>query len=467
MNHMLDFDVKWYPKYYSFITLRLERFGALVFNPYTGSELELTREEASIARQFNGENSLAEIISNCTGMYCLTFLAARQKANSVVQKLIGIGAVKLHAQRQIPILLECNEESNKPYGWEHPLYRAPKSAIWDITYLCNLKCPHCLTSSGSKRNGELTTEDAFKLMDVLAEAKLLTLSLSGGEPFLRKDIAELIAYAAQKNIRTDIASNGVELDHRILYKLRNLPLFQVQVSIDGIGEKHDAFRGRKGAFASVLANIKILKEEGISVSVSTTATKDNFNCIAEIVDLAAEMGCNAYKAIPFLPAGRGKEKRNLVLSPQHYMNLCQTLLEKAEKYAGRMKIATETTFAFLLTEKPPQENLQGYMGCSAGHDTLSIGADGTAYPCPFLQVLPLGNLLQTSLKELWRSSSILRELRGISKDMLASPCKMCKFAPLYCRGGCRASALFNSGSLYGYDPMCPACNPVISQQYNA
>ena len=94
------------------------------------------------------------------------------------------------------------------------------------------------------------------------------------------------------------------------------------------------------------------------------------------------------------------------------------------------------------------------MGCSAGHDTLSVGADGTAYPCPFLQDFPLGKLLEVPLRDLWRDAPTLRALRALSKSDFEAPCRDCRFAPELCHGGCRAAAWLAHGSLLAQDPCC-------------
>ena len=94
------------------------------------------------------------------------------------------------------------------------------------------------------------------------------------------------------------------------------------------------------------------------------------------------------------------------------------------------------------------------MICSAGYDLLSIGADGTAYPCPFLHDFPLGNLMETSVEEIWHHSKMLDYLRNNMKKDMTGECKSCQFAPDYCNGGCRAAAYLTNKSLKETDPSC-------------
>lgn len=441
-----------YPKFYSFITFRPEHFGALVFNPYTSTELTLDNFETEIARMLTGEFNINDIIENYAQKLIINTLEARNFVIKVINKLEYACMIKLFDLQQSKIFLP-------EYQPSLAYYSAPKSAIWDITYLCNLKCPHCLTSSGSKHYDQLNTGKVFKVIENLADAKLLYLSFAGGEPFLRKDLPELIQKANLHNIRVDIASNGVEITQDMLISLRDLPIFHIQISIDGLGSDHDNFRGRKGAFENILKNIKRLKEEGISISISTTATSQNYNNISKIIDFAVEVGAVSYKTIPFLPVGRGKINSQLKMNKQQYEVVCKTLVDKSREYAEHIGISSETTFSFIFDKHTCCEtSTNTQMGCSAGYDTLSIGADGTAFPCPFLQKLPIGNLCETSLKDIWNNSMVLKKLRNIEKKDMNSPCNKCKYAPSYCRGGCRAAAYEYFGDLNSCDPLCPLCN---------
>jgi radical SAM protein with 4Fe4S-binding SPASM domain len=332
---------------------------------------------------------------------------------------------------------------------------APKSVIWDVTYACNLSCPHCLTASGAKGTAELDTARAIKLVDALSEVGVLYLSLSGGEPLLRNDIVRILAHIAETGMRVDIATNGFALPVRIMRELRGLPVYHLQVSIDGIGKEHDEFRGREGAFANACDTLRRLKEEGFSTSISTTATARNIGHLDEIINLAVELGCEGYKAIPFMPAGRGKSNEaELRLDKYGSLKLSRTLSEANRGWAGTLNVMMESTYEFLLD--PPQAPVRqnGRMVCSAGYDTMSVGADGTAYPCPFLHSFPLGNVLRDPVSRLWHESPVLDRMRTLSKDEMSGPCSTCEYAPTYCRGGCRASAYFNCGSLGGSDPLC-------------
>jgi radical SAM protein with 4Fe4S-binding SPASM domain len=440
------------PFLYSFITLRPERFGALLYNPYLGMEEELDYIETFLIQLCNGRNSINQITQVTKTRFGFSDQNAHERLIKTLTRLSNLFAIGIRN----------GEESTRPYVPDTPIFTenapllsAPKNIIWDITYACNLNCQHCLTSSGKPQVNELNTRDAFKLIDKLAASKILSISLCGGEPFLRQDIFELIRYITSRNMRVEIATNGMELSEETLQSLNTLPVFQVQVSIDGIGDEHDNFRGKKGAFETACRTVRLLHDRGIATSLSTTVTHQNINSIKKIIELAIELGCNGYKAIPFIPIGRGqKNAQQLKLSLLEHYLMSKTIIEERKRLDNKLIISTESSFACLF-ELPPIEKVEdGPMGCSAGYDTLSIGADGTAYPCPFLREFPLGNLRDTLLKTIWIEHPLLNLLRNIKKQQMTEPCKTCSYSPASCRGGCRAMAYIEHGNLYASDPTC-------------
>lgn len=447
------------PRLCAFATLRHERFGAIAWNPYLAIERELDPVEAFAAAMCTGEHAFAQIEAAVASRFGLTPEESARRTAEMAEKLGGM-AILAHVAG--PPRARARLPDIPVFPAEGPALSAPKSAIWDVTYACNLRCPHCLTASGKARRDELDTAGALRLIDALVEAKVLTLSLSGGEPLLRPDILTLLRRLAETSMRVDIATNGVELPEPIIEALRGLPIFQIQVSLDGLGEAHDRFRGLPGAFEASCRTLRRLREEGIATSVSTTATRENIGDLDEIIDLALSLGCGGYKAIPFIAAGRGKAFTDrLRLRPEELATLTRVLARRGAELAGQMTVSTEGGFTFLLDHDhdPPTGAAQacnddGPMGCSAGHDTISLGAEGKVYPCPFLHDFPLGHVLDGPLRALWAHAATLQKLRGLHKSDLDEPCRSCEHAPERCRGGCRAAAWLESGSLLGGDPCC-------------
>jgi mycofactocin biosynthetic radical S-adenosylmethionine protein MftC len=448
------------PYLFSFITTRPERFGALVFNPYIAAEKELDPLEAFFAALCNGHNTYHMIENAIQNRFSLSLSETRRRIAKATEKLTQIMAIT-YRDGDVPDRPILPDIAYFPE--EGPYLSAPKNVIWDITYACNLKCPHCLTDSGKASSKELTTKEAFKLIDKLSEAKVFSLSLSGGEPFIRPDILALLQHLSKTNMRVDIATNGLHIPEEVLMALSDLPVFQVQVSVDGFEEIHDKFRGRKGSFESACKTLRLLAKENIATSISTTVTSENIGFLEKLIDLAKDLGCSSFKALPFLPAGRGRlNAKKFKLNMKGYRELCRILVKRSRDLKGQMNVSTETCMSFLLEPPPANVCNEGPMGCSAGYDTLSIGADGTAFPCPFLHNFPLGNLMDMPIQYIWRENPILNILRNIQKHDLSEPCRSCQYAPSICRGGCRAAAFLENGSLFAPDPNC--FQPITKQR---
>ncbi len=440
------------PFVFSYITIRPERFGALVYNPHLDHELSLSPVEAYIVSLFDGHHSGIQVADHARDHFGLEDAESKKSVFQTMGKLSNAYALGFYDGVAKGRLIEPPINRHTKNG---PYLSAPRMVTWEITYACNLRCPHCFTESGSAKNNELDTRSALSLVDKLAEAKILRLLISGGEPFLRPDILTILRKISRTNMRLDIASNGVVLPEKILKGIRDLPVFHVHVSIDGIGKSHDRFRGHPGAFDAACKNIERLQKEGIAVSLSTTVTRQNLKELDRIIDLALDMGCSGFFANAMLPVGRGRKNAGqFQLETDGYRQLYHTLVKRGNELQAKLTISTDMCFPFLFSPPPPHSSLRGHMGCSVGQDTLCIGAEGTVYPCHFLHDFPLGNLMDNDLKPIWNKSHVLQSLRNMKKQDMSGECRHCTYAPDLCNGGCRAAAYLVHGDLKGVDPTC-------------
>ncbi len=447
------------PSLHPFITLRDEHFGALVFNPYTGAERSFAAAESDVIRNLDGRRdqvTLSRIIASRHGF-------PPDQAAAIVGNT-------LTALRGLHALDEEGGDAGRPAPAAAPacgatpacdgILSAPKSAIWELTRACNLECVHCLARGGEDVTRELDLPQLLRIVDILEEARVLRLFLSGGEPFVSPWILPLIERLSETNIYFDLGTNGFDVPEEFFRNLDTYRLFLVQVSIDGIGDRHDAFRRRKGAFAAAARTIRRLSEAGVDVTISTTATAENLDQIEGIIDFALQTGCAGFKAIGFVAAGRGNANASrLKLTRDQYRALAALLVRKQAELAGTLSVETGTTMSFLLEPRaldpaPAREAGPKRLGCAAGSETLYIAADGTAYPCPFFRDFPLGNCLQTPLTEIWRNAPFLTYLRTLTDANVSEECRACPHLGAGCNAGCRASAYLASGDLCGMDPSC-------------
>ena len=347
---------------------------------------------------------------------------------------------------------------------------APYQVVWDVTTACNLRCKHCYSTSGKKREDEMNTEEAKQAIDKMARAGVTILAFSGGEPLVRRDIFELARYAADKGMYVAMATNGTLITKEMARKMKEAGIQFVQISLDGAtAEVHDEFRGVKGAFDKTVNGIKNCVEEGFFVEVSTTATRFNYKQIPEIIDLCEELGVNWFMVFNFVPTGRGKFIVENDLSPEEREELLKMLWNRS-KEAKVQLLSTAPQFARVALQEEEKERsdevvvpthfynpkLHGQLislaefigGCGAGRFYLAMEPNGDLQPCVFFP-LKIGNILEDDFEEIWRHNKILEELRN--KDIIKK-CGSCKYR-YYC-GGCRARA-------YGYfndylmpDPGC-------------
>lgn len=412
--------------------------------------MELDATEASFVALCDGAHTCGEIHAIMKKSYGWNVEESRERLKRIFGKLYGAFAIGFIDEKKVvhPAL------KLQKFPPKSPKLSAPKMITWEVTYRCDMKCPHCFTAAGKPLANELDTKQAMELIDRLAAMHVFTILLSGGEPLLRPDIMGLLRRIASKYMRIDMGTNGVNIPDESLVQLSSVPVSHVHVSIDGIGVHHDRFRGHKGAFREACNTIHRLREANIPMSISMAVTRQNLNEVEDVIDLAHELRCKGFKAIPFYPVGRGAlNQGEMILDTYGHYHLYRTLAEKKKELKGMLAIWTETCFPFLLDGTPGLCVEDGPMGCSAGYDTLCIGADGTVYPCPYLRDFPLGNA-RHGIKRLWKSAPLLQEVRGLSKGTMHEPCKSCGYAPIPCSGGCRAAAFLVHGNLKAVDPGC-------------
>ena len=142
-------------------------------------------------------------------------------------------------------------------------------ASYSITKKCNLKCKHCYSKSVDQAaSDELSTEEAFRLIDDLSKWGIGLLIIDGGEPLCREDLLEVVKYASSKGIRTTIGSNGTLIDEAMTKKMLDAGAMSVAVSVDGVdAQTHDSFRGINGAFEQALKGIEACKTASLPFPV--------------------------------------------------------------------------------------------------------------------------------------------------------------------------------------------------------
>ncbi len=325
---------------------------------------------------------------------------------------------------------------------------------YQVTRACNLRCFHCFSSSAKAIKNELTLKEAEKMVVELKEYGAKFMTLTGGEPLLRKKfVLDFTEFSNSLGMYTRLFTNGYLLTEDIAYKLKENGIREVQVSIDGLKEVHDGFRGVSGSFDRCILAINHLKSADVRTIIRTTIIPQNSRQMPDVIDLALELKVDGFRARPFVGVGRGLENREYILSPQEHEIAMKYLTYIRRKISLPIQLL-QPSFPFLFDSKvKPKILYQNYRGyrCTCGKQLCAITPDGFVKPCGYFSK-NLGNIKDESFKKIWYENNFVCDLRELKK--LNEFCMKCEYLAI-CGGGCRASAFENSGSLDSIDLLCP------------
>jgi len=294
----------------------------------------------------------------------------------------------------------------------------PVDAVIAITYRCDSRCNMCNIWKLPPTE-ELEVEDFRKLPPTLRDV-----NITGGEPFLRDDIVDIVRVIHDRcnDPRIVISTNGFQR-RRILNAAPDLMKISkkvgIGISIDGIGDKHDEIRGVNGAFDRVMDTLKQLKKIGYkNVRVAFTAQQGNIKHLGAVYDLSRQFGYQFTTSVA--------QNSELYFSTMDNPKVDDTELESELKYVMRKELKSLS----------PKRWLRAYfysgviefnrrkhrvLGCRAGRDSFFMDPTGNIYPCLMLNYR-MGNIRQSSFEEIW-SGDASKEARG-AVDRCNQPCWM-------------------------------------------
>ena len=318
---------------------------------------------------------------------------------------------------------------------------SPVNLTWEVTLACNLRCRHCLSSSGLRAPQELDTAEALRVVQQLHKAKVFQVNFGGGEPFLRPDFETILEACHEHRIVTCVSSNGTLLDRSRVNRLSKSGLVAIQVSLDGASEETcDAIRGADTHRRAVEA-LKLLADSPIPTSINTVLTAPNASEIPALHELAARLGVSL-RVSRFRPSGRGAEGWE-GLRPS-----AAQLLAFSSWLSSTAGVRTGDSF-FSLT--PQERQGLGLNLCGAAKLTCCLGPSGDMYPCAFLQRKEFwaGSLRESSFQDIWDRAPIFETLRNLR----IHSCESCQRFE-QCHGGCPAVAYHLGRGVGGGDPEC-------------
>ncbi|MDP2991575.1 MAG: 12,18-didecarboxysiroheme deacetylase [Kiritimatiellota bacterium] len=343
--------------------------------------------------------------------------------------------------------------------------------VWNVGRRCNLRCVHCYSQSRNEDySGELSHAEGIRLIDDLAGFGCPVLLFSGGEPLMRPDIFELIEHAAARKMRAVISTNGTLITKEVAKQVKAAGLSYVGISLDGLEETNDRFRGVAGAFNDALAGVRNCLAMGVKVGLRFTMTRSNFRDIDGIFNLIEREGLPRVCFYHLVYAGRGSK---LVTSSR--MSHAETratvdlIMNRTKDLHARGKPVEVLTvdnhtdgpylYQRLLRENPEKaEGVLKLLRMNGGNSTgLGIGCvswDGSVHPDQFWRHYTAGNVKQKPFSEIWGNPTdeLLPKLRN-RKQYLEGRCARCKWLDI-CNGNFRVRAEALTGNVWAEEPDC-------------
>jgi AdoMet-dependent heme synthase len=363
----------------------------------------------------------------------------------------------------------------------HDTADRPFIVIWEVTRACALACRHCRADAIPRRDPrELDTDEGRRLLDGLASfgAPRPLVVLTGGDPFERPDLAELVAYGTSVGLSMSLSPSVTpRLTRDVLTELRDAGAKAVSISLDGAqAATHDEFRGVPGVFDDTLVALDAVRATGLRLQVNTTVTAGNVHELPRILRRVLDAGVALWSVFFLVPTGRGLSLDPLSAQDEedvlHWLHEVSDLVPvKATEAAHHRRVAVQRagvddldaafppgplrerlragTAAALAGGSFPRRPPRPPMDVGSGRGFAFVDHVGDVYPSGFLPLVA-GSVRDSSFPEVYRTSAVLRSLRDPA--LLRGRCGRCEFRAVC--GGSRSQAFARTGDLLAEDPSC-------------
>jgi len=341
--------------------------------------------------------------------------------------------------------------------------------VWNCTRTCNLNCRHCYAEAVNKYSpGELSTEEAKHFMDNLVSYKVPVLLFSGGEPLMRRDIFDLFEYGNQIGLRMVISTNGTLIDRDKAKKIKALGISYAGISLDGLKDVNDSFRGVDGAFEKAMEGFSSCREAGQKTGLRLTLNKTNYQQLPAIFDLIEKEKIQRVCFYHLVYSGRGSNIANEDLTHDETRKALDFIIDKTFDLCSR-GIKTEILtvdnhcdgiYLYRYMQSRDKERSEKILhlltangGNRSGSAIASVDWEGNVFIDQFTRDITLGNIREKSFGDIWDGfgNPFLEMLRN-RKDHLKGRCASCRWLN-QCNGNFRARAQ-STGDFWASDPAC-------------
>jgi pyrroloquinoline quinone biosynthesis protein E len=325
----------------------------------------------------------------------------------------------------------------------------PLGLLAELTHRCPLGCPYCSNPIDLARaSTELDTKTWNSVMNEAAALGIAHVHLSGGEPLIRNDLAEITNTAHLAGLYTNLITSAVGLSDQRLTELRAAGLDHVQISFQGTSpEKTDVVAHFKGAFKAKKEAARLVVEEGLALTVNAVIHRGNVDEVTAFIDLAEELGAGRVEIAHVQYHGWAIANRSLLM-PTHeqYLETRRIVDEARVRLEGTLVI--DHVMPDYFADRP-----KACMG-GWGRQVIVVTPDGRALPCHAAATIPgltFDNVKKKPLGTIWENSDAFNRFRGT--EWMPEPCKGCERAEIDW-GGCRCQALEVTGNAAATDPAC-------------
>jgi len=323
----------------------------------------------------------------------------------------------------------------------------PYALLAEVTYRCPLRCPYCSNPTHYPSGTELTTEEWRRVIQEAAALGVLQIGFSGGEPLLRRDLADLIAHAREAGLYTNLITSGIGLDNKRALELKSAGLDSIQISFQSDRmELADVIAGAR-AHEKKIESAHLALRIGFALSVNVVLHRQNIGRLQELVAFVESLGATRLELANAQYYGWGFLNRSHLLpTREQVIRAWDVANHEKERLLGQMEIFYVLPDYF---EARPKPCMNGW-----GNRYITVNAIGEALPCPTASSVPslrFDTIRNHSLSWLWNESESFRQFRG--EEWMKEPCRSC---PERERdfGGCRCQASLLTGDAANTDPVC-------------
>ena len=347
--------------------------------------------------------------------------------------------------------------------------QAPFTIAWEVTRACAYACVHCRADAQHQRHPEeLTTGEAFQLIDRLSEFGQPILIFTGGDPMMRRDLFELIAYATQKGLRCSLTPTATALPTQDrLQEAVQAGIRRIALSLDAPHpEIHDDFRKVQGSWQRTMNILQRALEVGLSVQVNTTVATHNADILPEMVPFIEQVGAVQWSLFFLVPTGRAQAEK--MISPEEHERIFNWLYDLSQSAPFDIKGTAAPMYRRVAIERKKAASQDGEQvtfqgagfqyadglnrptkGVNDGNGFLFISHTGDIEPSGFLPI-PAGNVRRDDIVDIYRNHPLFVDLRDPEK--LKGRCGICEYRDVC--GGQRGRAFGVTGDYLATDPAC-------------